>query len=101
MERTELTREDVLRRLGELAFGRANDVVKLALLGESALLEQMDRLDLSVLSEFKWSDKAVEIKVVDRVKALEELFELLDDGEGERENREAFFRALRNSVERE
>jgi len=101
MKREELTRDSVLRRLGELAFGRANDVVKLALLEEEALREQIEQLDLSVLAELKRSDKGVEVKVVDRVKALEELFALLDGGEGGRQSAERFFRALGESAERE
>jgi hypothetical protein len=101
MEQEELTQQSVLRRLGELAFGRANDAVKLALLEENAVREQIDHLDLSMLSEFKRSDKGVEIKVVDRVKALEELFELLDGGKDQRDTREQFYQALKETVEPE
>ena len=50
----QLTREDVARRLAELAFGEANDCVRLVL-EESAALET---LNLSLLSEVKRSDKA-------------------------------------------
>lgn len=98
MGRRSLTQRAVLQRLGELAFGRANDVVKLALLEEGALLGQLDGLDLSVLAEFKRGDRGVEIKVVDRVQALEELFKLL--GGGERRQAEAFFRALEGGENR-
>ena len=101
MRRTKLTRERVLQRLGELAFGRANDVVKLALLEEAELQERIDGLDLSVLAEFRRGDKGVEIKVVDRVKALEELFGLLDGGKDERDKAEQFFRALKDSARAE
>lgn len=63
-------RQDVTRRLAELAFGRANDCVKLAL--EDA--PKLDRLDLSLLSEVKRNDKGtVEIKLIDRLRALEQL----------------------------
>ena len=62
-----LRREDVLRRLAELAFGQPNDCVRLA-------LEDLKGLDLSLLSEIKRSDKGlVEIKLIDRVKVLERL----------------------------
>lgn len=65
-----LKREDVARRLAELAFGRANDCVKLVLEEGAAL----DELDLSLLSEVKRNDKGtVEIRLVDRLKALEQL----------------------------
>ncbi len=63
-----LTQADVARRLAELAFGRANDCVKLALSEDPAV----DQLDLSLLSELKRSEKGtVEVKLVDRLKALE------------------------------
>lgn len=65
-----IRRQDVTRRLAELAFGRANDCVKLAL--EDA--PKLDRLDLSLLSEVKRNDKGtVEIKLIDRLRALEQL----------------------------
>lgn len=65
-----LKREDVARRLAELAFGKANDCVKLVLQEDATL----DRLDLSLLSEVKRNDKGtVEIRLVDRLKALEQL----------------------------
>ena len=66
----EIRRQDVTRRLAELAFGNANDCVKLAL--EENL--SLDDLDLSLLSEVKRNDKGtVEIKLIDRLKALEQL----------------------------
>jgi len=76
----QLRREDVLRRLAQLAFGQANDGVKLALLGREA---ETERMDLSAVSEIKVTDKGgVEIKFVDRVKALESLCGLLETGSG-------------------
>ena len=54
-----ICRADVLRRLAQLAFGRANDCVKLVLLDEP----ELDALDLSLLSEVKRNEKGtVEIK---------------------------------------
>ena len=65
-----LRREDVARRLAEIAFGKANDCVKLAMEEDICL----DNLDLSLLSEVKRNDKGtVEIKLIDRLKALEQL----------------------------
>ena len=62
-----IRREDVTRRLAELAFGKANDCVRLALEDEPRL----DKLDLSLLSEVKRNDKGtVEIKLIDRLQAL-------------------------------
>ena len=65
-----VSREDVVRRLAELAFGRANDCVKLVMDGSVSL----DKLDLSLLSEVKRNDKGtVEVRLVDRLRALEQL----------------------------
>ena len=65
-----IRRRDVTRRLAELAFGKANDCVRLALEDDPML----DRLDLSLLSEVKRNDKGtVEIKLIDRLRALEQL----------------------------
>ena len=75
-----LRREDVLRRLAELAFGQPNDCVRLAL----EELPDLKGLDLSLLSEIRRSDKGlVEIKLIDRVKVLERLEQAMDDeGDG-------------------
>ena len=84
-----VTREDVTRRLAELAFGKANDCVRLALEDDP----QLGRLDLSLLSEVKRNDKGtVEIKLIDRLKALEQLAQVAGDDGGEMEQ---FLAALR------
>ena len=88
-----IRREDAVARLAELAFGRANDAVALALSPER---ERMDvaGLDLSAVSEFKVTDKGgVEIRFLDRGKALETLCSLLDRQDGSA-GAEAFFQAL-------
>ena len=65
-----LTREDVARRLAELAFGKANDCVRLVLDGDA----RPDGLDLSLLTELKRNDKGtLEVRLVDRLRALEQL----------------------------
>ena len=74
-----LRREDVLRRLAELAFGQPNDCVRLAL----EELPDLKGLDLSLLSEIRRSDKGlVEIKLIDRVKVLERLEQAMGDEPG-------------------
>ena len=84
-----IQRRDIQRRLGELAFGRANDCVKLVL-EESP---EVDALDLSLLSEVKRSDRgAVEVKLIDRLRALEALSGVVGSEEGEMK---AFLQALR------
>ena len=84
----EVRRQDVTRRLAELAFGKANDCVRLALEDEPSL----DKLDLSLLSEVKRNDKGtVEIKLIDRLRALEQLAEVAEE---EGSDMEAFLQAL-------
>ena len=83
-----LTREDVARRLAELAFGAANDCVKLVL-DENA---EVDGLDLSLLTELKRNDKGtVEVRLVDRLRALEQLATL---AQGQGTDLESFLHAL-------
>ena len=66
----EVSRQDVTRRLAELAFGRANDCVRLVLED----VPDLSVLDLSLLSEVKRNDKGtVEIRLIDRLQALEQL----------------------------
>ena len=82
-------RRDIQRRLAELAFGRANDCVKLVLEDSP----EVDALDLSLLSEVKRNDKGtVEVRLIDRLQALEALSGLVGSEEGEMK---AFLQALR------
>ena len=64
---------DLIRRLCELAFSRSNDAIRLAYM-EHPDEETIDRLDLSAVSEFKrGSNGGVEIRFLDRVKAIDTL----------------------------
>lgn len=88
-----LTRMDVARRLAELAFGKANDCVRLIMEEDAPL----SKLDLGLLSEVKRNDKgAVEVKLVDRLKALEQLALLAQEGG---EDLESFLKALQGDGE--
>ena len=70
--------EDVLRQLARLAFGRVDDAVTLALRrGET----EPEGLELSAVSELRVTEKGVEVKLVDRVRALETLWKLLEASE--------------------
>jgi len=89
----DIRRQDVTRRLAELAFGNANDCVKLAL--EENL--SLDELDLSLLSEVKRNDKGtVEIKLIDRLRALEQLAQTAG---AEKTDMDAFLQALQGGEE--
>ena len=88
-----IRREDVARRLAELAFGKANDCVRLVVEDEP----QMGRLDLSLLREVKKNEKGgVEIKLVDRLQALEQLVRMAEEGG---EDVESFLQALQDTGE--
>lgn len=87
----QVSRQDVTRRLAELAFGRANDCVRLALEDSPDL----GTLDLGLLSEVKRNEKGtVEIRLIDRLRALEQLALMTD---GENTEAEAFLQALRGA----
>ena len=89
----EIRRQDVTRRLAELAFGRANDCVRLALEDNLCL----DDLDLSLLSEVKRNEKGtVEIKLIDRLRALEQLAQTAGE---EKTDVDAFLQALQGGEE--
>ena len=88
-----IRREDVTRRLAELAFGNANDCVRLALEDDPKL----GKLDLSLLSEVKRNDKGtVEIKLIDRLRALEQLANVAGE---ESDDMELFLQALQGGGE--
>ena len=89
----QVSREDVVRRLAELAFGRANDCVRLVLEEGTSL----DKLDLSLLSEVKRNDKGtVEVRLIDRLRALEQLQVLASENGSEVE---AFLKALQGEAD--
>ena len=88
----QFTPEDTVRRMVELAFGRANDCVRLALEEHPPI----DTPDLSLLQEIRRNDKGtVEIRLIDRMRVLERLLALERGGEDEAQ---AFFRAMRDSL---
>lgn len=88
-----IRKEDVLRGLAQLAFGRVNDCVRLAI-EESPDLEM---LDLTLLSEVRKTDKgSVEVKLVDRLKVLEQMARIADD---EKKGAEEFLKALQSEEE--
>ena len=64
--------EKIRRQLRKMAFGKVNDCVTLAL----SEYEDIAKLDLSMLTEIKRSEKGVEVKLLDRTKILAQLAEL-------------------------
>lgn len=97
--RKQTAKGQALRRMRQIADCRVNDAVKLAFLDSGLEQEQIaviDRLDLGALAEFKRnSNGTVEIKLVDRLAALERLAALSQEGE----QAESFFLALERRAE--
>lgn len=90
----ELKREDVLRGLARLAFSGAEGLSGLLLAEEGGA----EKAALNAVSEIRRNaNGTVEVKMVDRIKALATLYELL--GSGESEGAEDFFRALEEAGE--
>jgi len=72
------SRDEILRKMCDIAQVRVNDAVRLAYLtGEQT--DELADLDLTALTEFKRSPSgAVEIKLADRLAVLEKVLELLN-----------------------
>ena len=85
--------ERVRRALRKLAFGKANDCVKLALCEDV----DIEKLDLSLLTEIRRSERGtVEVKLLDRIKVLEQLAQMAEGGD---EKAEEFLQALLTGIQ--
>jgi len=85
---------ELIGQIRELAFGRANDAVKLLFL-EPEQMGMVDALDLRMVSEIKrGSGGAIEVKLVSRLALLELLSKLMEGSETESSRAENFFRAM-------
>ena len=91
MEKKELGREDVIEALKKIAFGRVNR-------GVEPTAQLIRKMDLSAVAEFKRNaNGTVEVKFVDRVKALSALYEML--GTGDANEAAEFLEALEQAGE--
>ena len=87
------------RRLCQIAFSQPNDAVALACGQQYGNIEN---LDLAAVAEFKRKEEQIEVKFLDRVRALQVLGELLNGTESNAEDTARdFFRALELSGERQ
>ena len=94
IQRGTVERQDVIRRLAELAFGKVNDCVRLVLEENPDL----DMLDLSLLSEVKRSDKgSVEVRLIDRLRVLEQLTQMTGENQSDLE---VFLQGLQSGEEK-
>ena len=83
MEKKDVRREDVIEALKEIAFGRVNRGEELTYLSEPTA-QLIRKMDLSAVAEFKRNGNGtVEVKFVDRVKALSALYDMLGGGDAD------------------
>ena len=88
---------EVTEGFRKIAFGSVADAVALALLEEKPTREELERLDLSMISDIKIPKTGgIEIKFFDRLKALEKLNEISSLCESE--SGSDFLSALENSA---
>jgi hypothetical protein len=79
IKKTKAEREKLLKRLNQMAFGSANDVAKLALNAGELMTEELEGLDLTMLSEIKRAQGgAVEVKLINRLEVIKLLLQELE-----------------------
>ena len=97
----ELKKEELLSAVAEIAFGKTNDIVRLAFLDPDESELYIDNLDLRLLSEVKRSGTgAIEIKLMNRLDAMRLLLAELDSESGKK-GTESFLRAMEKAAEAE
>ena len=90
-------KKDIVKRLGEIALGRANDVIKLAFMDPGDAGFEIDGLDLTMLAEIRRSaNGSVELKLISRLEALKTMLEAVEGEPGEESA--AFLAALNKSA---
>jgi len=89
----------IISKLGEMALGCGSDAVRLAFMDPETAEFSVGSLDLSMLSELKRNaNGTVEVKLLNRLDALELLSKLVSEG-GSQSAAEDFFRALSGAAE--
>ena len=95
--RKKVTQKEVCEGLRRLAFGEITDAVSLLFESDESIMSSLPRLDLFNVSEIKRAKGGgMEIKFVDRLKALDKLSELAcaDESKGAT----SFYDALERSA---
>ncbi len=85
---------EIMEYLGNVAFGKSNDCVKLTFIDENS--PEIDTLDLTMLSELKRSASGgIEIKLLSRLDAMKLMLEASEEQrEVAQEQARTFFSAL-------
>lgn len=90
-----IKRKYVLEKLSDIAFGRANDAVKLAFAEPEGGTGFLDGLDLTMLAEVKrGSGGAVEVKLLNRLDALKLMIEAAEPDKFSSDGARSFFDAM-------
>jgi len=88
-----------MAKLSEIAFGKANDVVKLAFLNPEKDQDVLNDLDLTMLAEVKKSPNgAVELKLVNRLDVMKMLLGEFQPSKGEESGTAKFFQAINDAA---
>ncbi|MDR2817754.1 MAG: hypothetical protein LBB04_03460 [Oscillospiraceae bacterium] len=91
-------RTQVIKMLKKCVFGTAKSVIKLLFNSEEEIRKQIKKLDLLNVAEIKkGKNNSIEIKFVDRLKALDKLCELMDNADVD-ETEGALYAAIEKSV---
>jgi hypothetical protein len=92
------TRAKIIKMLRRCVFGTARNVTKFLCTSEEEMRKHIKRLDLLTVAEIKrGKNNSVEIKFVDRLKALDKLCELMDSTDID-ETENALYAAIEKSV---
>lgn len=91
--------KDVIAILKRIAFNPLQDCVNLLFLNEDDAKQKINNLDLFCISEIKKpKDGTLEIKFIDRYRALEKLLEISNSDNGA-QTLQSLYKALNNSTQ--
>ena len=96
-----IKREELLRLLLQMAFGKTNDAVKLAFIDPENEWGLLDKLDLTPVAEVKRAASgAVELKLINRLEAAKLLLGELEKTESEESGAARLFSAIDRAAEK-
>ena len=91
--------DEVCAGYRRLAFGSYADVLRLLFTDGKSVADELEQLDVFIVSEIKKKDSSIEIKFFDRLKALEHL-EALGGKTAAADSALPFYEALEKSAEK-
>ena len=94
-----VSREEIVKQLRDLAFGKCNDAVKLAFYGKEDL-NKIGKLDLSCLAGVHTTSGGIELKFVDRAKLIELLLAATEERSDPRDAAGGLIAAIDGAADR-